>query len=990
MSPAVPYRHIPLDAFCRQFAEAAARDPFGTVLILPTAHLAREVVGRFEAESIPLVTDAVTTLSGLARRIFEDRATTETLISETESRLVLARILASDPGRFPLLAGTGAVDDLATLFSVLITRKVDYPGALGDLQSAKSAEIAGILDAYLRLLDKNALVDASTLFSWVTRWVSGYGAVFVYGLFEPVPVEQDLLLALRESAEAFHSAPSAGDEQGSAIASLFTRRDVRDAGVSVRVAERCDRLDEVRAIAQEIRDLIADGVRPADIAVAFPDLETAIPYVEEVFADFSIPYAASSGQPLTRSPLVRSLLDVIGVPVSGYRREDVAALLASPYTPGSPDLDLLAREARIVAGAGTWDTRFATLTAGLSEEQALPGTPDHARRRLAAKLASVEAAREEVRTLFADLAPLEGQKTIAEHLAAYRSILERRGWPAMPEEGDAAVLEREERDLAAFAGLLDRLERLSRVLPEQKVPLSEFASLLGLLAAGTRQSRKGNRHAVRVAGVREFAHFSVPYLFVADLVEGVMPRLTTRLPLATDLETRRLGTRSQADILREERSFFTAALLAATKRIYLSFPAADGTSPLIPSPFADTVRERIATESWGRDDFPASRTFAARKAGALLARGEAVPADPDAARRLAVEVVSRRGAYASPYDAVLTAEPAVQAALAKRFGPEAVFSPTALETYADCPFRFYLAQVLGLAALPAADPDPTALERGSLLHRIAFRFYADWRADGNGAVTEICYPDALERVLAIGREEANRFALDSPSWAAERQHLLGSPEAGPGLLERFLRHEAAVAASGFVPHAFEVSFGLPVAPGTCDPGSTPEAVAVPLGGEVLRIRGRIDRVDRLPDGRFLVTDYKTGSTHPGLKDIAAGRALQLPLYLRALETLTGTAGVAGTYYTLRRGTVQNKPVFRDADLAEEFSAFPGSRSGVADVRELVDAVLAHVQRHLAGIRSGYFAPRSDPGPCPRYCDFKTVCRFDAMRLLAGEEDEQWS
>ncbi|MDN7023804.1 PD-(D/E)XK nuclease family protein [Methanoculleus sp. FWC-SCC1] len=961
-----------LDTICRQFAEAAAQDPFGTVLILPTAHLAREVVHRLDAEGTPLVADAVTTLSGLAARIFENRATVETLISDTESRLVVAHLLAAEPGRFPLLAGTGAVDDLATLFSVLVTRKVDYPAALGDLQSAKSAEIGDLLDAYRRFLDDHALVDGSTLFSWVARRATGFRTVFVYGLFEPVAVEQEFLLALCESAEAFCDIPASSD----------TDRPCSD----VRITERRDRLDEVRAIAQEIRDLIAAGVRPGEIAVAFPDFEPAIPYVEEVFADFGIPYAASSGRALTGSPLVRSLLDILSVPIFGCRREDVAALAASPYTGLSPEIDLLSRESGIVAGAGTWDARLAGLAATLAGEQSLPGTPEHARRRLAAKIAAIESARKDIRSLFADLAALDGSKTIPEHLAAYRSILERRGWPAMPEEGNAAVLEREERDLGAFAGLLESLERFSRVLPERPVPLAEFASLLGLLAAGTRPPRTRNRNAVQVVGLRELAHLQVPSLFIAGLVEGVMPRLTTRLPLATDLETRRLGTRTAADILREERHHFTAALLAGTERLYLSFPAADGTSPLIPSPFLDAVRDEIATVPWGSTDFPASRTFAARNAGARLARGEAAAADADAARRLAVETAHRQGAYASSYDAVLTAESGVVATLADRFGPAAVFSPTALETYADCPFRFYVSRVLGLAPLPAVDRDLTGLERGSLLHRIAFRFYADWRADGNAAVTAACYPDALQRILAIGREEADRFAFASPAWAAERQHLLGSPEAGAGLLERFLCHEAAIAASGFVPDAFEVSFGLPIVPGTCDPGSTPDAVAVPLGDEVVRIRGRVDRVDRLPDGRFLVTDYKTGSTHPGLREIASGRALQLPLYLRALETLTGTPGVAGTYYTLRRGTVQNKPVFRDADLATEFAAFPPSRSGVADVRELVDASLAHVQRYLGGIRSGWFAPRSDPGPCPRYCDFQTVCRFDAMRLLEEEEE----
>jgi ATP-dependent helicase/nuclease subunit B len=1019
MSPAVLYRQLPgegLDAFIVEFRKAAARDPFGTVFIVPTSRLAREVARRLGDAGVPFVADAVTTLPGFARKIFFEHATAETQISGTESRLILARLLAA--GRYPLLAGTGAVDELATLFEVLVMRKVDYPAALGDLAGDKSAEIAALFGAYLRFLEDRVLVDGSTLFSRAVRLLAGSGefrTVFVYGLFEPMPLERDLLLALRESADEFHYslpyAPNpavfpddgewlhpdavvsgdAPDARLSHLAGLFSRREPGDCRGFIRVAERRDRLDEVRAIAQEIRDLLAAGVRPDAITVAFPDLASAVPYVEEVFPDFALPYAASGGRPLSASPLVQALLSVLAVPVRGYRREDVVALTTSPYLPnaGGCELDVLSREARITAG--NWDERFAALISALEEERVRPDTPESARARLTAKIASIEAAREAIRGLFADLSALEGTKTIREHLAAYRSLLERWQAPAMPEEGDPDLLEDEARDLRGFMEALAALDRVSRLFPGDKVALSEFSAMLGLLLAGTRTGGRRHGNAVRVVGVREVAHLSVPYLFVGDLVEGAMPRLTTRLPFTTDAETRRLATRSKEDILREERYHFTAALLAARTRVCLSYPAADGATPLVRSGFVDAVREAFSPDTWGNGGFPDSRLAAARRAGALLARGEVPAGMPapltirEAVRLLNIENYHRKGGYDSPYDGRIGDDPAILAALAERFGDGAVFSPTALETYADCPFRFYLERVLGLAPLPEADPDLTAQERGSLVHRIACRFYSGWKCDGNGPVTDACYPDALRRILDAGREEAERFAFETPAWVADKELLLGSPAAGRGLLERFLRHEAEVAASRFVPHAFEVSFGLPLVPGEVDAASIPDAVAIPLGDETIRIRGRVDRVDVLPDGRFMITDYKTGTSHPLFKDIVAGKALQLPLYLRAVETLTGMEGVAGTYYTLRRGEVRNRPVFWDAGLKDCFSCYPGSRQGgVEDVRELVETTLSWVREYLAGIRGGCFPPRSDAGSCPAYCGFGTVCRFDALRLLSAE------
>lgn len=1019
MSPAVLYRQLPgegLTTFIAGFRKAAGRDPFGTVFIVPTSSLAREISRRLGEEGVPFVSDAVTTLSGFARKVFAAHATSETLISGTGSRLILARLIAA--GGYPLLSGTGAVDELATLFSVLTMRKVDYPAALGEMQSEKSDEIGRLFDAYRRLLAERDLVDESILFSRAVRLLAESGSVrtvFVYGLFEPMPLERDLLLTLRESADEFrYSIPHASnpavfaDDGGwlhpdvvvagdgrSSLAGLFARVPPGDCGGFIRVAERRDRLDEVRAIAQEVHSLIAAGVRPGDIAVAFPDLDGAALYVDDVFPDFGVPYSISAGRPLSASPLIQALLSVLTVPARGYRRSDVIALATSPYLPdaGGCDLDLLSREARIVAGPAAWDERLAVLAANLDEEQARPETPETARGRITAKIASIEAARAGIRRLFTDLATLEGKKTIPEHLAAYRSLLDAWRAPVMPGEGDRDLLEGEARDLAGFMGVLATLEELARLFPGEKVPLVEFSSLLGILVAGTRAGRRRNPLAVQVIGIREVPHLAVPYLFIADLVEGAMPRLTTRLPFTTDAETRRLGTRSKDDVLREERYHFVASLLAARTRVYLSSPAADGSTPLVRSGFLDAVREAFSPEAWGSSDFSASRLAAARRAGALLACGEVPAGMPpgiaagEAARRLNIENYHRKGGYDSPYDGLLAGDPAIVAALAERFGEGAVFSPTALETYADCPFRFYLERVLGLAPLPQADPDLTAQERGNLVHRVAYRFYSGWRRDGNGPVTGTCLPDALDRILETGREEADRFTFTSPAWVAEREHLLGSTAAGPGLLERFLRHEAETAASGLLPQAFEVSFGLPVSLVEVDPVSIPDAVAIPLGGETLRLRGRVDRVDVLPDGRFAITDYKTGISHPALKDILAGRALQLPLYIRAVETLTGMQGVAGTYYTIKRGEVRNRPVFWDAAMKDCFGCFPGSRqSSVEDVRALVENSLALAGEYLAGIRGGRFPPRSDAGPCPAYCGFATVCRFDGLRLLAAREE----
>ena len=56
------------------------------------------------------------------------------------------------------------------------------------------------------------------------------------------------------------------------------------------------------------------------------------------------------------------------------------------------------------------------------------------------------------------------------------------------------------------------------------------------------------------------------------------------------------------------------------------------------------------------------------------------------------------------------------------------------------------------------------------------------------------------------------------------------------------------------------------------------------GDDAFRLHGFIDRVDRAPDGRLRIIDYKTGGPAAfTVKAVVEGKKLQLPLYALAAE-----------------------------------------------------------------------------------------------------------
>src|SRR5690606_16150525 len=100
------------------------------------------------------------------------------------------------------------IEDLQSFMNVITTRKVAFPVCLGDLQGEKSAQIARIIAAYRNRMKEHDLVDTDTILEWTIHHMESGGArppchLFVYGLFRPLPLEEDLLSQLRERSESF-------------------------------------------------------------------------------------------------------------------------------------------------------------------------------------------------------------------------------------------------------------------------------------------------------------------------------------------------------------------------------------------------------------------------------------------------------------------------------------------------------------------------------------------------------------------------------------------------------------------------------------------------------------------------------------------------------------------------------------------------------------------------------------------------------------------
>lgn len=1007
----------------RFFAGCAAEDPFSAVLCLPTIRLASTLRERMNRRGIPHIPALVGTLTDVAKAILTRTAPDLRIIPAEEARVFMHQAIRAHPDRGILTpggkeGGQRLVQDLSRLLGVITERGIDYPACLGTIAGEKSRVIGDIFADYRARLEREGAVDGPSVCSAAADALARSPVRFsgcVYGIHAPLPEAERFLRALTGTGgqwmvftpaganpAIFGEAAPGSAETGGGPEWLFSETTALIPPVPLTCGTFPDRRTEFRAMAQQIADLIHAGTPPGNIAVALPDIRAEEGRISAIFADFGIPAASSATLPLGQEPLVQALLLPVRVVAEGYERQTVVQLFSQPFfrfrdADGQPvsgsDMNHRACEAGIRGGAARWEEGFAHLKERLRETAGNPAEPSYRQETAARDLAATERAAQAVSALIRDLQLLETPKTMAEHIRALRALYTRWDAPCLPPAPDAAVEERENTALREFHRLLDRMAGT----PGHEGPavtIREATAVLMATAAEARPEHQPDPDAVQVCGIRELQGLHLPVVFIADLTDGRLPDIPPLLPYTTEQEERAMGTMRRREKLREERYYFLAALLSAGEKLWLSHAESDG-GVLIPSPFYAAATGAFVHDEWRCTEMPASTESRMERAGLSVRDGylppsvwlpEGITAESVAAR-ITTEEYHRHGISDSAYDGMLDADPEIPGMLAERYPKDTVWSATTLEDYVTCPFRFYLRHVLGTEPLPEEERDLSATAYGTIVHEVCQHFYHDWMNDHTAGPGPEEEKEATARILAQAETVLDRYARRGAAWEVGVEAFLGTDGLGPGLFEEFIQQEAETRASPFVPSLFEAGFGTPDRPGSIH--DAPVALPVPEQETPLLLRGFIDRVDRMADGTFLITDYKTGN-HPKQADILAGEALQLALYVRALEVITGAVGAGASYYAMKRRDVANSVVVHDARYADALDPYPVKRmkKDAPPFPVIISNAVTAAARATAGIRAGRFPLADDAEHCPGYCEYTHICRNGILRTLAADRTRE--
>ena len=658
-------------------------------------------------------------------------------------------------------------------------------------------------------------------------------------------------------------------------------------------------------------------------------------------------------------------------------------MLSSPYLnagfrPGGIDagtVDRLAREAGVVQGGNQWTKCLKHFIELKEEQKARPVLIE----RIKTALSCFEHLREVTR-------PLELKAPPAEYARKFREVLENLGYYDLPPAPDTSIREQEREGLDTLFFVLTDIARPLPFGGEQKVGPSGFRSLV-LQSLARRKIPVGKQgHGIEVLGIRELQGLSFEHLFLGHITEDLIPKRSSPLPWINEREAAELGALQKSDIVREERFYFQRACCSA-KNVTLSYAKSSGKNTLIPSvlvaeALSDGAREAEPPEIYS------SKKKEAMTAGRALASGE-IPTDlhnlRSVARRIYIEAEPRRGPYTSVFDGIISEGTEILPVLMEKTGYNRVYSPTALETYAICPLRYFFRYLLHLKKPETDDPLGSPAQRGEQIHEILFRYLSEIHQNGT-MIKKENHDDHLTGLLATANACANDLITSDPVINVWFDHLTKRKSGAPGILEQFLICEEEREDHLFAPTLFEYSFGHTQRSGRCDPLSdeNPVSLQSPEGHSIL-LSGSIDRVDCTPERKAVVLDYKTGS-FATLSDIKNGTALQLPLYMAALRERTGLLPICGAYYAISEKECGPKAVLfapEERDLIRGYH--PSGKIEPGGLEMLINSALQHADEMIAKAQAGLFPLSSDLSHCPSYCEFSTICRKDALRLLESEQ-----
>ena len=658
---------------------------------------------------------------------------------------------------------------------------------------------------------------------------------------------------------------------------------------------------ETEEAAERILLALRSGLRCRDIAVAVSDLSSYAPILRRCFGRAGIPYFMDAKRSVADHPIAELISAALRCIEKNFRSEDFIRVLKTDLT--GLDRDSAEKLENHILRFGLTGKRL------YSEEPSVERTDDipDFEALEASRLAVADPLLALKQSLSAD--PAHTAATRVRSLYGYLTALnvsERLREDCARLKQDPAMLGYALENQQIYDTIIALLDQIIVILGDEPIGIERFASVL---EEGLASYEVGviptTLDQVLVSDVSSIHAPECELMLVLGANDGHIPRVRKDNLIINDRELslmRSAGLNAwettESMNARENLSLYSV-LAKPRSGLYISYCSKIGSEAAVPSPIISRIGSvfphcKRTTGISGQKHFSAEEAAFAELAVSLrrfLDTGE----EPDGLAPLFAHYASEEN-YSSAVDMLssmlfpeLSSEPLGQDAALRLYGSRASGSPTRLETFNRCPFRYLLE--FGLRLKERKLHQELSTDFGSLVHsalELLMRAYIEEKADF-AALTKADITEKIDSVLPKIFEEHNG-GIYTGSGIMRAQ--------GERIREQLINIACVIvrqiADGSFRPYASELRFG----------GKDGELPALDLhsDGSTFRITGIVDRVDTIAfgDERFCrIIDYKTYNASFDFTALAAGLQLQLPLYSAAVASALSAGEkfrTAGFYY----------------------------------------------------------------------------------------------
>ncbi|MBS4536751.1 PD-(D/E)XK nuclease family protein [Clostridium sp. D2Q-14] len=291
-----------------------------------------------------------------------------------------------------------------------------------------------------------------------------------------------------------------------------------------------------------------------------------------------------------------------------------------------------------------------------------------------------------------------------------------------------------------------------------------------------------------------------------------------------------------------------------------------------------------------------------------------------------------------------------------------IFSITQLETYGECPMKYYFKYILNIDSNEKEVIDFTNIDKGNIYHKVLSDFYSIYKKDIydyiEGKIEEIIkLKNNIHNIIIRIIQNEMRIKDIEGIWKLRIEFMEKT------IIDLVLKDIYKLKEKVFYPYDFESKFGYN------------EDFQIETKDFNIKLLGKIDRID-IKENEAIIYDYKT-SNAKRLKDILEGTSLQLPVYLMVLKS-KGFNPIAGGYIIIKNGEYSYPMV------KEKYNYLLEEKKTLSEEEweKVIDTTKDKINRYVKGIKEGDF--RLQPTNCSPYCPYKDICRYNKKRIEQKE------